>query len=93
MTPSDTAVTTFCSEVVKRVSSSSRSDPSGMLADWAELVEESFKSLTPIERRRLGFQGLNPAAGLVAWTLQILAGGEDVVTDAIFDTVRTMRES
>lgn len=90
MTPSDMAVTTFSSEVVKRVASNLRG-PEAMLQDWAELVVESYESLSEIELRRLGFHQMTPTGAQVAWTLQVLMGADDVVTDAIWRTLVSKR--
>jgi hypothetical protein len=82
MTPLDTVVTIFSSEVVKRAESNLRG-PNELLQDWVETVVGSFESLSEIERRRLGFHRLSPEAARVAWTLQVLRGADDVVTNAV----------
>jgi hypothetical protein len=82
MTPSDTVVTIFSSEVVRRVQSNLQG-PNELLQDWVSTVVGSYESLSEIERRRLGFHKLTQEAARVAWTLQVLRGADDVVTEAI----------
>jgi hypothetical protein len=92
MTPSDTVVTTFSSEVVKRVTLN-LNGPEEMLRDWVELVAESYKLLSEIELRRLGYHKMTPTAARIAWTLQVLSGADDIVTAAIFETVEASRRA